>query len=71
MVAASQRQEALAMLTYERMMPADTTNHFEKAIGQMGSFDSRQKIDTVQVNAIQNELSGILRRMNAVCGRRT
>ncbi len=66
MVSSSQRQEALAMLTYERMMPADTTNHFEKAIGQMGSFDSRQKIDTVQVNAIQNELAGILRRMSGV-----
>ena len=66
MVATSRRQEALATLTYERLMPADTTNHFEKAIGQMGSFDSRQKIDTVQVNALQNELGGILRRMRGV-----
>ena len=66
MVAASRRDEALAMLTYERAMPADTSNHFEAAIGQMGSFDSRDKADAVRLNALQQKLAGIFRNLPGV-----
>ena len=57
----SRRSEALALLSYERALPADTTKHFDAALGTIGSFDSLKKTDLTILNARQNTLAAAMR----------
>ena len=68
MVAVADRGEALAMLTYERALPGDTTRHFNNALGNIGSFDPAKKIDATMVAATQDDLAQTIRRWPGVRG---
>ena len=57
---------AFSAVASERLLPRDTTDHFAKAIGQIGSFDPRQKIDMVKLGSLQNMLADQLRRMEGI-----
>ena len=66
LVKSAERDEAMSLLSYNRALPADTTQHFDKALGNMGSFDSRQKLDLTILVARQNALAADIRRWQGV-----
>lgn len=66
LVHSSKQAEALSILSFNRALPADTTQHFDKALGSMGSFDSRQKLDLTVLTARQNALASDIGRWPGV-----
>lgn len=66
LVHSSKQAEALSILSFNRALPADTTRHFDKALGSMGSFDSRQKLDLTILTARQDSLASDIRRWPGV-----
>jgi flagellar biosynthesis/type III secretory pathway M-ring protein FliF/YscJ len=61
LINATRRNEAMSILALERQLPKDLTRHFDKAIGQIGSFDPHKKIDLTILAARQNELASTMK----------
>jgi flagellar biosynthesis/type III secretory pathway M-ring protein FliF/YscJ len=62
LVPAARREEAIALLSWERALPEDTTRHFDDALGNIGSFDPAKKINLTILAARQRELSSTIRK---------
>ncbi|MEL7238149.1 MAG: hypothetical protein AAGK78_04745, partial [Planctomycetota bacterium] len=61
MVPVASRDEAMAMLSYEKALPADTTRHFANAVSNIGSFDPAKKIDAAMRAATEQDLAQTIR----------
>ncbi len=66
LVHAAQRDEAMSLLALERKLPGDLTRHFDKAVGQIGSFDPHKKMDLTILVARQDALAAAITRWPGV-----
>ncbi len=65
-VPAVKRDEVVSMLALERALPGDLTRHFDKALGQIGSFDPHKKIELTILSARQDALADAIKRWPGV-----
>ncbi len=66
MVPATRHAEAMGVVSFNRALPSDTTQHFAKALGQIGSFDPRAKIDGTLLHARERSLAATIGRWPGV-----
>ena len=66
MVLASRHAEAMGVISFNRALPSDTTEHFAKGLGAISSFDPRAKIDGTLLHARERELASTVARWPGV-----